>query len=151
MISLCSSSAGRPASRFSSPGCLIFDARGHTRGISTISEGESYARLAIESNLFHNGFLPFERATSEEYSLDSYQNLLFSIARFHEVTGTYPENITVIGFEMKRKRFEELHIRALRWPKRRFTYVGVDEEGDTTEQYQGEVRSASPPHLLNHR
>lgn len=83
--------------------------------------------------------MPFERATSEDHSLDSYQNLLFSIARFHEVTGGYPEHITVIGFEMKRKRFEELHIRALRWPQEQFTYVGIDEEGDTTLQYKGEV------------
>jgi hypothetical protein len=120
------------------PGC-----RGHTRAKSTTSEGESYHRLAIESNLFHNAYLPFERATSEEYALDSYQNVLFSIARFHEQTGTYPRHITVVGFEMKRRRFEELHIRALRWPRERFTYIGIDEEGDTTAQYQGEVRNNS--------
>jgi hypothetical protein len=135
---------GRLTSPVLSAACLTFIRSGHTRGISTISEGESYSRLAIESNLFHNGFLPFERATSEEYSLDSYQNLIFSIARFHEVTGTYPEHITVVGFEMKRKRFEELHIRALRWPHDRFTYLGIDEEGDTTPQYRGEV-IATPP------
>jgi hypothetical protein len=118
---------------------LLARGSGHTRGISTTSEGESYARLAMESNVFHTGFLPFKRATTEEHALDSYQNLLFSIARFHEMTGSYPENITVIGFEMKRRRFEQLHIRALRWPKDRFTYVGIDEEGDTTPQYKGEV------------
>ncbi|KAF8587107.1 hypothetical protein K439DRAFT_1630961 [Ramaria rubella] len=124
---------------------LIFSG-GHTRGTSTTSEGESYFRLAIESNVFHNGYLPFKRATSEEYSLDSYQNLLFSIARFHEVTGSYPEHITVVGFEMKRRRFEELHIHALRWPKGRFTYIGIDEYGDTTRQYKGEEENGYTPY-----
>lgn len=104
------------------------------------SEGASYLRLAIELNLFHNGFTPFQHATSEDYAMDSYQNLLFSIARFHELTGSFPENITVVGYEMKRRRFEELHIPALRWPKNRFAYIGIDEQGDTTLQYKGEVR-----------
>ena len=126
---------------------------GQTRGSSTTSEGESYSRLAIESNIFHNGFIPFERATSEEHALDSYQNLLFSIARFHEVTGSYPEHITVISFEMKRRRFEQLHTRALRWPEKRFTFVGIDEEGDTTLQYKGEVmhdwRCPFPPLIIS--
>lgn len=38
----------------------------------------------------------------------------------------YPEYITVIGYEMKRKRFEELHSKALRWPHGRFEYIGID-------------------------
>ncbi|KAF8513466.1 hypothetical protein JB92DRAFT_2721381, partial [Gautieria morchelliformis] len=108
---------------------------GHTHGISTTSEGELYPCLAIKSNVFHTGFLTFKHATSEEHALDSYQNLLFSIARFHEVTGSYPENITIIGFEMKRRCFEQLHICALRWPKDRFTYVGIDEEGELGSVY----------------
>jgi hypothetical protein len=40
----------------------------------------------------------------EEYALDSYENLLFSIARFREVTGRWPEKITVIGYGMKQAR-----------------------------------------------
>jgi len=124
---------------------LVVFSGGHTREKSTTSEGESYLRLAIESNLFHNAFSPFERATSEEYSLDSYQNVLFSIARFHELTGTYPRHITVVGFEMKRRRFEELHIPALRWPRARFTYMGIDERGDTTVQYRGENQNGYTP------
>lgn len=114
--------------------------RGQTRESSVLTEGASYLRLAIESNLFHNGFMPFQRATSEDYAMDSYQNLLFSIARFHELTETYPENITVVGYEMKRRRFEDLHVPAIRWPKDRFAYIGIDEQGDTTLHYKGEVR-----------
>jgi hypothetical protein len=74
----------------------------------------------------------FKRATTEPFALDSFQNLLFSLARFYEVTGAhassisgglhsqlpgrYPEVVTVVGYEMKRKRFEQLHRKAVRWP-----------------------------------
>lgn len=85
------------------------------------------------------------RMTTENFALDSYQNFLFSIARFREYTGSYPERITVVGYGMKRSRFEELHAKALRWPvksslrgQRRFHYVGIDDDGDTKLEYDGE-------------
>jgi hypothetical protein len=104
--------------------------RGQTRQSSTTTEGESYLRLALASNAFNMTLSStlFSRATTENYALDSYENLLFSIARFHEYTGRYPERITVVGYEMKRRRFEDLHRKALRWPKSKFRYVGVDVE-----------------------
>ena len=84
------------------------------------------------------------RATTEDYALDSYQNLLFSLARFHEYTGRWPSKITVVGYEMKRRRFTDLHRAALRWPADRFEYVGVDAEGDDAEvARKGEVRPVS--------
>lgn len=80
------------------------------------------------------------RATTEEFALDSYQNLLFSIARFHEFTGHYPRSITVVGYEWKRRRFMELHRAALRWPEERFRYIGIDAEGaETFKAQEGEV------------
>lgn len=80
------------------------------------------------------------RATTENHALDSYQNLLFSVARFHEYTGRWPARITVVGYEMKRRRFSELHRAALRWPEARFAYVGIDAEGeDAASAQQGEV------------
>jgi hypothetical protein len=126
---------------------------GQTRSESTTTEAESYLRLALSSNLFqtlpidppshqtHPTVLPFQRATSENYALDSFQNLLFSIARFHEYTGRWPEHITVVGYEMKRRRFEELHREALRWPTSRFTYVGIDGKWEGTVAQKGEVRT----------
>jgi hypothetical protein len=98
------------------------------------------------------------RVTTEEYALDSYQNLLFAIARFHEVTGGWPRKITVVGYGMKRRRsvleigfergadgrFEMLHARAIGWPEDRFEYLGIDDEGDTTAHYAGEVCSPYP-------
>lgn len=67
----------------------------------------------------------FSRATTENYALDSYQNILFSLARFHEVTGRYPVQVTVVGYEMKRRRFDELHRAALRFPTTHFEYIGI--------------------------
>lgn len=57
--------------------------------------------------------------TTEEFARDSYENLLFSICRFHEYTGNYPRNITVVSFEFKRKRFIEFHRYALKFPSER--------------------------------
>jgi hypothetical protein len=87
--------------------------------------------------------------TTEDAALDSYQNVIFSIARFREVTGVYPSRITIVGHNFKRRRFEQLHRVALRWLKRRFTYEGVPlmNEADEREAATGEVRSLlqSPP------
>ena len=86
--------------------------------------------------------LPILRATTEDHALDSFQNLLFALARFHEYTGRWPARVTVVGYEMKRRRFEELHRAALRWPAERFVYVGIDAEdgADAATAKQGEVR-----------
>lgn len=35
------------------------------------------------------------RALTEEHARDSFENLLFSVCRFRELTGMYPYNITV--------------------------------------------------------
>jgi len=93
----------------------------------------------MSANVFHSP-APFLRATTEDHALDSFQNLLFSIARFHEYTGNYPVEITVVGYEFKRLRFMDLHRAALRWPMEHFHYVGVDpEDGHDLAAAQGEV------------
>lgn len=126
--------------------------RGHTSPHTATSEGESYLRFARTT-----GLLPpasaFSRATTEDAALDSYQNVLFSIARFRELTGVYPSRITVVGHNFKRRRFEQLHRVALRWPEVRFAYEGVPlrNEADEREAATGEVRSPSipPTHVLH--
>jgi hypothetical protein len=67
------------------------------------TESQSYLRLAIASSLLPP-LSEFPRATTEEYALDSLTNLMFSYARFHEVTGNWPRKVTVVGYEMKRPR-----------------------------------------------
>ncbi|KAF8893926.1 hypothetical protein BD779DRAFT_1504241 [Infundibulicybe gibba] len=121
---------------------LVFSG-GQTRLSSTTTEAESYLRLAVNANLFQTlASVPhFPRATTEDHALDSFQNLVFSIARFREYVGRYPENITVIGYEFKRQRFTDLHRAALRWPQDRFHYIGVDPpNGHSVKAEHGEVR-----------
>ncbi|KAJ7128946.1 hypothetical protein C8R43DRAFT_1098509 [Mycena crocata] len=124
---------------------LIVFSGGQTQPTSTHTEGESYLRLALNAGLFQSD--TFSRATYEGYALDSFQNLLFSIARFREYTGSYPEKITVVGYEMKRARFAELHRAAIRWPESRFNYIGIDMEGDNTQARQGERQNGYLPYL----
>ncbi|KAJ7078846.1 hypothetical protein B0H15DRAFT_891779 [Mycena belliarum] len=126
---------------------LVVFSGGQTQPTSTTTEGESYLRLALKAGLFHSERFP--RATSENYALDSFQNLLFSIARFHEYTGTYPKKITVVGYEIKRARFQELHRTAIRWPKDTFNYIGIDMDGDTTQARQGEHQNGFVPYLTD--
>ena len=141
----------------------FFGTRGYTSPLSATSEGESYLRFARTT-----GLLPpadsFTRATTEDAALDSFQNVLFSVARFRELTGAYPTRITIVGHNFKRRRFEQLHRRALRWPKLHFTYEGIPlrTEADEREAASGEVREmyflrfsdltlffSLPPQLVN--
>jgi hypothetical protein len=68
--------------------------------------------------------------------------------RFKEITGKYPRSITVVGFELKRQRFQELHRVALRFPPERFYYVASTDnpeevirkkEKRTFEQFQNDL------------
>lgn len=108
-------------------------------------------RLARATGLLPSADL-FTRVTIEDAALDSFQNLLFSIARFRELTGAYPTRITVVGHAFKRRRFEELHRLAMRWPKLRFTYEGVllGSEADEREAAAGEVRFFSKSSVPSH-
>lgn len=89
------------------------------------------------------------RTITEEYATDSFENLLFSICRFHDVTGSYPEKITIVSFSFKQERFESLHAGALQWPIARFDYVGVDPPSSTgfdlNESSEGEKRNSLVP------
>jgi len=75
---------------------------------------------------------------------------MFSICRFHEVTGSYPAKITVVSFSFKERRFRELHAQqALRWPPEQFEYWGVDPPASTgfdlEESTRGERENAAHP------
>lgn len=117
---------------------------GATRKSTPLTEAASYLSLANSLSLLSatstGGVL--ERLASEEYALDSFQNFLFSLARFREVTGHYPSRITVVGYEMKGARFESLHRTALRWPVHAWSYIGIDidDEEHQIEAQRGEVR-----------
>ena len=96
---------------------ILFILRGATRAPPSppIPESLSYLNLANALSLLPSdpvsspestrSPLPLNaRAATEEYAMDSYENLLFALARFHEVTGMWAEKVTVIGYGMKRRR-----------------------------------------------
>ncbi|KAM0790823.1 hypothetical protein ACM66B_004668 [Microbotryomycetes sp. NB124-2] len=134
------------------PEALLIFSGGMTRAHTDLTEAVSYFRLAKAGNVFAR-FKPedeqtnddFERVTTEDYALDSYENVLFSIARFKEFTGRYPEKITAVGYGMKRKRYEEVHRAALRWPKSKFNYIGIDNDHDVDADYEGERKFGLEP------
>jgi hypothetical protein len=102
---------------------LIFSG-GQTRAdVGPLSEAASYYYLA-EQNGWLLGDLK-QRVFLEEYARDSYENLLFSICRFRELTGGFPTRITVIGFDFKSQRFNDIHRHAIGFPVDQFTYVGM--------------------------
>jgi len=89
-----------------------------------------------------------DRSLTEEYARDSFENLLFSFARFREVTGSYPDRVSVIGFSFKSPRFTMLHRSALRFDESKFHYIGIDPPDEQLIQANGNsnnVTQAAPP------
>ncbi|CAN4097748.1 unnamed protein product [Withania somnifera] len=72
------------------------------------------------------------RALTEEHARDSFENLLFSVCRFRELTGTYPHNITVIGYDFK-KTFKHLHRSAIGFPETNIFYSGTSSSQTSRE------------------
>ncbi|KAJ1680089.1 hypothetical protein EV182_000702 [Spiromyces aspiralis] len=103
---------------------LVFSGGATRNGAGSRTESQSYWLAAEHQGWITSDIAP--RIYTEEFAADSYQNLLFSICRFHEVTGNYPERITVVGFGFKRDRFVNLHRKAINFPKIRFDYIGID-------------------------
>lgn len=134
------------------PDSLLVFSGGETRASTgPFTEAASYFNVADAMKLWPKDPESTVRArtAAEEFATDSFQNLLFSICRFHEVTGSYPTKITVISFSFKGKRFEQLHAKALGWPADRFVYIGVDPPASTgfnlEESARGEYENAAKP------
>mmetsp|Transcript_13689 Transcript_13689/g.40010 ORF Transcript_13689/g.40010 Transcript_13689/m.40010 type:complete len:198 (-) Transcript_13689:4236-4829(-) len=136
------------------PKSLIIFSGGETRGqTGPLNEGTSYYRVADALDLWDVPGMERlstvrERATTEEFATDSFQNLMFSICRFREVTGHYPVRITVVSFSFKERRFG-MHAGALQWPANKFKYVGIDPPSSTgfnlEESSAGELNDAAKP------
>ncbi|KAI3761698.1 hypothetical protein L1987_52119 [Smallanthus sonchifolius] len=89
------------------------------------SEAQSYWMVAESKGWFGNQEKVRWKALTEEHARDSFENLLFSVCRFRELTGSYPQNITVVGYDFKKERFVNLHRSAIRFPELRFFYLGT--------------------------
>jgi hypothetical protein len=114
------------------PNALLMFAGGQTDAAAgPRSEGQGYWLVAEYLDWFGHSEVR-ERSTTEEFSMDSFQNLLFGLGRFHEVTGRYPERMVVVGWRFKGARFD-LHREALRFPADRYRYEGVNDPPDLTK------------------
>ncbi len=126
------------------PRALLVFSGGETRAEGgPRSEAQTYWWLADAHGWF--GRLAVrDRAVTEEHARDSFENLLFSLCRFREIVGRYPETVAVVSFKFKKQRFESLHRAALRWPRDRFHYVGIDvsEKPMPVAAYRGEARNS---------
>ena len=87
------------------PEALLMFSGGYTRREAGLrwSEAGTYAALAAhfgwwtEENDESSGPKPASRFATEDFSRDSFENLLFSICRFQEITGQYPDRVTVVS------------------------------------------------------
>ncbi|CAN0449799.1 unnamed protein product, partial [Laminaria digitata] len=114
------------------------------------SEGESYFFVADHYDWWGKPDLR-ARALTEDFARDSFENILFSICRFKEITGDYPAKITIVGYDFKEDRFQNLHRAALRFPAEEFRYVGLHPGGrfDHEAAVAGELASALKPYELD--
>jgi hypothetical protein len=117
------------------------------------SEALGYWEIAERNGFWgHTGVR--ERCVLEEYSLDSFLNLMYGLCRCREWAGGWPARITVAGWGFKSRRFAELHRRALRW-ERPFESLAVNEppgyeeaaarEAETREQWRLDPYGALAP------
>lgn len=90
-----------------------------------------------------------QRAHLEAQARDSFENLLFALCRFHELSGSYPERVTVVSFGFKRWRFEELHRAAVRFPRTRFAFEGIDPPHLSPSVLAGERAHSARPFMFD--
>jgi hypothetical protein len=114
----------------SSPSSLLIFSGSKTRREVDKSEAQSYLDLCI-SNAFWGVLQSAQekrRVLLEEKALDSFANLLFSLLLFWRETGQWPEKVTIISHGFKEDRFMELHVPAIRFPRRKVVFLGMDPE-----------------------
>ncbi|KAG6557371.1 hypothetical protein Mapa_001301 [Marchantia paleacea] len=105
------------------------------------SEAQSYWLVAESKDWFGKREDVRDRSLTEEHARDSFENLLFSVCRFREITGAYPINITVVSYDFKEYRFANLHRSALHFPASRFFFKGTPSAPSSTlAAQQGELR-----------
>jgi hypothetical protein len=128
----------------SSPDALLVLSGGHTRreAGSRWSEAATYFALAGHFNWWTGSEHAAEelraRTTLENFSRDSFENLLFSLCRFQQVTGRWPREVTLVSWAFKRARFMH-HAETMRLPAERFHFAGCGEPLDIESARRGEA------------
>ncbi|KAG7660726.1 uncharacterized protein J8A68_005688 [[Candida] subhashii] len=133
---------------------LIISGGATKKEAGPVSEALSYFQLA--QHFICDDTTLLDRINLEEFARDSFENVIFSLCRFYEIFGAYPENITVVGFEFKRGRFVLHHLeQALCFPKEKVTYIGSSPITDhlteeARERYYQELESNEFKHALRY-
>lgn len=104
---------------------LIFSGGETRKDAGPRSEAQSYWAVADSEGWFDKKDAVRSRTLTEENARDSFENLLFSVCRFRELTGSYPQNITVVSYDFKQERFSHLHRSAIGFPEERFFFFGT--------------------------
>jgi hypothetical protein len=79
-----------------------------------------------------------DRIAAEDYSRDSFENLLFSLCRFQQIIGRYPRRFTIVSWAFKQKRFD-FHRASVRFPSARFHFEGCNQPLTLESALQGEA------------
>jgi hypothetical protein len=128
------------------PEALLIFSGGYTRREAGLrwSEAKTYWSIAKVSNWWNSckdehESADFESRTAlEDYSRDSFENLLFSLCRFQQVVGEYPQHVTLISWAFKQERFD-LHREAIHFPASRFRFDGFNEPIGLQAALRGEA------------
>jgi hypothetical protein len=97
----------------------------------------SYWLVAEALDWFEHGPVR-ERAITEDFARDSFENLLFGLCRFKEYTGAYPERLTMLSWAFKEERFH-LHREACGWPRARYAFLGPNDPPQREQALAGEA------------
>lgn len=103
------------------------------------SEAQGYLEVAQHRNWFGHPQVR-DPTLLEEFSRDSFENLLFGICRFKEATGAYPQRVTVVSWAFKRERFH-FHRATLGLPSAGFVFEGVNNPADLSAAIRGEQQA----------
>ena len=80
---------------------LLMFSGGETRkDVGPRSEAQSYRSVSGSEDWFDKKDDVRSRTLTEENVRDSFENLIFSVCRFQDLTGTYPQNITHFGLAL---------------------------------------------------
>ncbi|GMM28328.1 hypothetical protein DAMA08_010440 [Martiniozyma asiatica (nom. inval.)] len=103
---------------------LLIISGGYTKQEVEFSEARSYFGLGVERGYFEFDSLN-KNIILEEYARDSYENVLFSLCAFHKKYGAYPAKVSIVGFEFKKPRFVESHLKTLGYiDSNKVSYIG---------------------------
>lgn len=134
------------ALRAANPEALLVFSGGFTRREAGLrwSEADTYLAIAKHFGWWIPGVDRDQRSCMEartaveNFSRDSFENLLFSVCRFQQVVGRYPRKISVVSWAFKRERFD-WHRETIRFPSARFHFAGCNEPIGLSSALQGEA------------